>query len=250
MAQIFHRRANAIARATILGAVAAIGALGWAATEIDTSPYLTHQRVVRDQPVPFSHEHHVRGLGLDCRYCHTGVEDSHFAGIPPTKTCMTCHSKIWSDQPILQPLRDSWNTGVPLQWTRVHDLPDFAYFQHDIHIHKGISCYTCHGQVNEMPLMFRSATLQMEWCLRCHREPEKYLRPREEIYNPQFTVNSDVQARYTTPDIKVTDQESLGKELIRLYHIPTMRLDIPTGKADGSKLPYDNRLENCYTCHR
>jgi hypothetical protein len=188
---------------------------------------------VRDQPVPFSHEHHVRDLGLDCRYCHTSVTDSSFAGLPATKTCMTCHSRVWTDAPVLQAVRDSWRDEIPLKWTRVHNLPDFVYFPHDIHVNKGIACVTCHGQVDQMPLMFQASNLQMRWCLGCHRSPQEYLRPRDQVFNMHFVIDDQVKKEYSTPGHPVTDQDSLGRALIDLYHVPT-----------------DGRITNCYTCHR
>jgi len=233
MAQVFHPRANTIARASIAGVVIGISLLALAGAGVDRSPYMTNQGVVRDQPVPFSHEHHVDGLGIDCRYCHTSVTESSFAGLPATKVCMTCHSRIWTDAPILAPVRESWDKGVSLQWTRVHNLPDFVYFQHDIHVNKGIGCVTCHGPVNRMPLMFQQNTLQMKWCLDCHYHPEDNLRPREQVFNTNFVIDDRIKREYSDANHVVTDQTSLGKALIDRYHIPT-----------------DGRLTNCYTCHR
>ena len=176
--QIFHRSSNTIAKASIV-AVAILASVGlWAVLEIAKSPYVTYAGIAKPQPVPFSHQHHVAGLGIDCRYCHTSVETSHFAGIPPTKTCMNCHSQMWVGAPLLEPVRESYRTGKSLVWTRVNDLPDFVYFNHSIHINKGVGCNTCHGPVDRMPLMYKHASLQMEWCIDCHRAPEKYLRPK------------------------------------------------------------------------
>ena len=144
---------------------------------LDRSPYNTGQDVVLMQPVPFSHDHHTAGLGIDCRYCHTTVEKSAFAGIPPTATCMNCHKQIWSDSEMLaagaRELRH--RRADPLD--AVHDLPDFVYFNHSIHVAKGVGCVSCHGRVDQMPLIRRSASLQMRWCLDCHREPERFVRP-------------------------------------------------------------------------
>lgn len=183
MPQIFHPSFNTISRASIFGALFFVAAIGWMLKVVYRSSYMTQVNVVRPQPVPFSHEHHVAGLGIDCRFCHTTVEESAFAGIPPTETCMKCHSQIWSDSPLLEPMRSSFRTGEPLAWTRVHDVPDFAFFNHGIHVQKGIGCATCHGQVDEMPLMWKQNTLHMEWCLECHRAPEKYVRPRDEVFS-------------------------------------------------------------------
>ena len=185
MPQIFHRSTNTISRFSIFGVLFLLVGSLWLVAAINRSAYITEQDVVREQPVPFSHEHHVGGLGIDCRYCHTSVETAAFAGIPPTATCMNCHSQIWSNAPILEPVRASFRDDRPLRWVRVHDLPDFVYFNHSIHVKKGMGCETCHGRVDQMPLMRQVQSLQMEWCLDCHRNPEKYVRPRSEV----FTMN-------------------------------------------------------------
>jgi formamidopyrimidine-DNA glycosylase len=214
--QIFHRSTNTISRATIYGAVFLVAALLWAVLELQRSPYITYAKVARPQPVPFSHQHHVGGLGIDCRYCHTSVERSPFAGIPPTKTCMNCHSQIWTGAPLLEPVRESFRTGKSLVWTRVDDLPDFVYFDHSIHVSKGVGCTTCHGPIAEMPLTWRAGTLYMQWCLECHREPEKYVRPKSEVFNPYYEPPKN--------------QIELGRQLVKEYKIQS--------------------LQNCSTCHR
>ena len=183
MAQIFHRSTNMIARTVLFGAVFFAGVLVWIFMHLDRSAYNTGQGVTINQDVPFSHDHHTAGLGIDCRYCYTSVEEAAYAGIPPTSTCMNCHKLIWNDSPMLEPVRRSWATGDPLEWVRVHDLPDYAYFDHSIHVAKGIGCASCHGRVDEMPLIYQATSLQMEWCLDCHREPERFVRPREEVFN-------------------------------------------------------------------
>ena len=153
MSQIFHRNSNIYSRLSIAALVLFGGALGAALAGLNWSDYNTGRNQFIDQPVQFSHKHHVGGMGIDCRYCHTSVEESAFANIPPTKTCMNCHSQIWATAPILEPVRASFRDGKPLQWTRVHDLPDFVYFNHSIHVKQGVGCATCHGRVDEMPLM-------------------------------------------------------------------------------------------------
>ena len=205
MAQIFHRSTNTISKVSIFGAVFILAALIWFLLAINRSSYVTQASVVQPQPVPFSHKHHVGGLGIDCRYCHTSVEQSAFAGIPSTETCMTCHSQIWSDSPVLEPVRASFRNDTPLKWTRVHDLPDFVYFDHSIHIHKGIGCGTCHGSVGRMPLMWKEETLNMEWCLDCHRHPERFVRPRDQAFNPDWEHPAD--------------QVSAGSRLVLEYDI-------------------------------
>ncbi len=183
MAQIFDRSSNALARMSLVLTGLIVIALGVTLDQLQRSPWVTRQGQRPDQPVPFSHKHHVQGLGLQCQYCHTTVEKSSYAGIPPTKTCMNCHAQIWTNAQLLEPVRQSWATGNSLVWTKVHDLPDFVYFNHEIHVNKGLGCSSCHGRVDEMPLMYAQNTLQMEWCLNCHRNPAKNLRPTSEIYN-------------------------------------------------------------------
>jgi len=184
MAQVFHPAANAVAKTSIVvGALVAGGGLALLVGVIARSPIVTRQHEVRAQPVPFSHAHHVGGMGIDCRYCHTAVERSASAGIPPTKTCMNCHSQIWKESPMLEPVRASLRSDESLQWVKVHDLPDFVYFNHSAHVNKGVGCSTCHGRVDRMPLLRQEASLLMEWCLECHRRPERFLRPRSEVFN-------------------------------------------------------------------
>jgi len=183
MAQVFDRSSNALVRLSLVLTGLIVIALGVTLNELQRSPWVTRQGQRADQPVPFSHKHHVEGLGLQCQYCHTSVEKSSYAGIPPTKTCMNCHSEIWTNAQLLEPVRNSWATGESIQWIRVHDLPDYVYFNHEIHVNKGIGCASCHGRVDEMPLMYEENTLQMEWCLNCHRNPAVNLRPTAEVYN-------------------------------------------------------------------
>lgn len=183
MAQIFDRSSNALARASLVLTGLIVVALGLTLDQLQRSPWVTRQGQRADQPVPFSHKHHVMGLGLQCQYCHTTVEKSSYAGIPPTKTCMNCHSQIWTNANLLEPVRHSWATGESITWTKIHDLPDYVYFNHEIHVNKGLGCSSCHGRVDLMPIMYAQNSLQMEWCLNCHRNPAKNLRPTSEIYN-------------------------------------------------------------------
>src|SRR5437773_8260022 len=191
MSQIFHRSANTISRVSIFGAAFVVAAVLVLTAQVNRSPWVTGARVAREQPIQFSHERHVAGNGIDCRYCHTSVEESAFAGIPPTRTCMNCHSQIFSTSPFLEPVRQSFRANQSIAWTRVHDLPDFVYFNHSIHVRKGVGCATCHGQVDRMPLMRKEASLQMEWCLDCHRRPERYVRPREAVFRVDYTPPAD-----------------------------------------------------------
>jgi hypothetical protein len=191
MAQIFDRSSNALARASLVLTGLIVIALGVTLDQLQRSPWVTRQGQRPDQPVPFSHKHHVQGLGVQCQYCHVTVEKSSYAGIPPTKTCINCHAQIWTNAQLLEPVRTSWATGQSLVWTKVHDLPDFVYFSHEIHVNKGLGCASCHGRVDMMPLMYMQNTLQMEWCLDCHRNPAKNLRPTSEIYNMAWEKPSE-----------------------------------------------------------
>lgn len=219
MSQIFPRKANAIAHMSLIGGLALVALVGWLLLTLMRSSWLTRQNETVEQPVQFSHAHHVGGEGIDCRYCHTSVEKSQFAGIPSTKTCMNCHSNLWTNAPILEPVRASLKNDTPLTWNRVNDLPDFVYFSHQIHVKQGVGCTTCHGPVNKMPLMYQAQSLQMEWCLDCHRAPEKYLRPRDQVFN----------VLYEAP----ADQLALGTRLKREYNVASTE-----------------HLITCSVCHR
>jgi hypothetical protein len=221
MAQIFHRSFNVISRLTIFGAVFVIAFLGWAFYVLAQSPYLTNVGVTRDQPVPFSHAHHVGQLGIDCRYCHDAAEKSSFAGMPPVKTCMNCHEQIWTGSEMLQPVREAYAKGETLPWERVHRLADFAYFNHSVHVNHGVGCASCHGPVNEMPLMYQHGTLLMQWCLDCHRNPEPKLRPKEKVYDIDW-------------------QWGPGKDAIQEGH----------KLAEEFHTPGPRKLTDCSTCHR
>ncbi len=211
MAQLFHRGANNIAKASMVVAIVLGGVVFYAYTQIARSSYLTGRYLEKQQPVQFSHKHHVGDDGIDCRYCHTSVETSASAGIPPTQTCMNCHNQLYADQEYLEPVRASFRDNKPLKWERVHDLPGYAYFNHSIHVAKGVGCSTCHGQIDEMPAVYQENTLQMEWCLSCHRNPEQFIRPKEEIYNMQWKDN-DLTAEQRTKlktDYKIRSRELL-----------------------------------------
>ena len=216
MSQIFHHSTNTLSRLSIFGGIFILAFLVWAWAELNASNYATRANVPIQQPVPFSHEHHVGGLGIDCRYCHTSVENSSVAGIPPTKTCMNCHSQIWTNAQMLEPVRDSFRTDKSIRWIRVHDLPDYVYFNHSIHVAKGVGCTTCHGQVNKMPLMWQQESLQMSWCLNCHRHPERYVRPKTEVFSVAWQPPPD--------------QVEIGRKLVKEYKIQS--------------------LTSCSTCHR
>jgi hypothetical protein len=221
MPQIFHRSFNVVSKVSILGALVILALLAWIGAKVSRSDYVTGVNVIREQPVPFSHDHHVSGLGIDCRYCHTSVEKSAFAGIPSTEICMNCHSQIWDKSPMLAPVRESYRTGRSIPWERVHNLPGFSYFNHSIHVNKGVGCSSCHGRVDLMPLTWQVHTLYMEWCLDCHRHPEDNLRPRDQIFNMAWQPPAN--------------QGEAGEKLIRDYNIDRTTLA---------------RLTSCSTCHR
>ncbi len=241
MAQIFHPSANLVAKTTIFGAVFFLAGGVWIADRVQRSSYVNQTQMAREQPVPFSHKHHVQGLGLDCRYCHGSVETAGFAGLPSTKVCMTCHSQLFADAPLLEPVRASWQSDRSIEWVRVHDLPDFAYFDHSIHVAKGVGCASCHGRVDGMPLVWREHSLDMEWCLACHRAPEQFVRPRERVFDMDWEtpvaraeLGEDVRAaleRRGVASDPVTQAE-LGSTLVEAYGIVT------------------GQLENCSVCHR
>src|SRR6201988_4674024 len=183
MPQIFRHSTNYLALTTIFGAIFILSAALWVTAEISRSGWNTGQHIERQQPIQFSHKHHVGDDGIDCRYCHTSVETSAFAGIPPTKTCMNCHSVLFNNVGYLEPVRESYRTDESIHWTKVHRLADYVYFNHSIHINKGIGCSSCHGSVNQMPLMMQASPLNMQWCLDCHRNPQPNLRPKDQIFN-------------------------------------------------------------------
>ena len=203
---------------SLIGVLALAALVGWLLLTFMRSSWQTRQNEFVEQPIQFSHAHHVGGEGIDCRYCHTSVETSSFAGIPPTKTCMNCHSLLWANAPILEPVRASLKNDTPLTWIRVNDLPDFVYFNHQIHVRQGVGCATCHGPVDKMPLTYQAHSLQMEWCLDCHRAPEKYLRPRAEVFNMAY---------------EAADQLALGMRLKREYNVASVR-----------------HMTSCSVCHR
>jgi hypothetical protein len=215
MKQFFPPGANSLVRFCLLAVVVTLCVAMWLGAMIVRSPYEMMQNVPREQPVAFSHEHHAGGLGIDCRYCHNTVEVSSFANIPPTKVCMNCHREMWAASQELEPVRESYRTGRSIEWTRVHDLPEFVYFNHSVHVHGGIGCSSCHGRIDKMPLTWQAQPLTMEWCLDCHRHPERFVRPRAEVFNMS----------YAPPP----NQIELGERLMREYRL--------------------QRLTSCSTCH-
>ena len=216
MPQIFHRSANTLSKVSLVGLLSVVAGLLLLAMVLGRSSYVTRANEYIEQPIQFSHLHHVGDDGIDCRYCHTSVETSPFAGIPPTKTCMNCHSQLFNTEPILEPVRASFREDKPLHWIRVHDLPDFVYFNHSIHVKKGMGCEVCHGRIDQMPLTLQARSLQMEWCIECHRNPENFVRPRSEV----------TTMGYRPP----VPQAVIGPQLVKEYGIQS--------------------LTSCSTCHR
>jgi hypothetical protein len=216
MSQLFRPRANAVIRSVFAGGGGFLVFAAWALIVVMRSDFVTGANTNIEQPVQFSHTHHVAGIGIDCRYCHSTVEESAFANIPPIKTCMNCHSQIWATSPFLEPIRASFRTGQAIQWVRVHNLPDFVYFNHSIHVRKGVGCETCHGRIDQMPGIYQARSLQMEWCLDCHRAPERYVRPREAVTTMGY--------------VPAVSQAELGPQLVEQYNIQSMT--------------------SCSTCHR
>ncbi len=216
MAQVFGPSANSLARFTLGGTVLAAILLFIAGELYVRSGYITDVGRPFDQPIPFSHKHHVTDDGIDCRYCHTTVETSSFAGMPSTSTCMNCHSEVWAQSPTLAPVEESYDTGQPIVWNRVNNMPGFVYFDHSIHVNKGVGCSTCHGQVDQMPLTFKTQSMQMSWCLDCHTNPAHFVRPESEVFNMSWQPPAN--------------QDQMGEDLVRAYHI-------------------ESRI-SCDTCHR
>jgi hypothetical protein len=219
MRQLFAPGADAILRLALLVIVLGGAVFLVIAATVSRSDYVSMVGVAPKQPVPFSHKHHAGELGIDCRYCHTTVETEASAGLPPTTTCMTCHSQIWTGAPMLAPVRDSLANDEPLHWTRVNQLPAYVYFNHAIHITKGVGCSTCHGTVDRMQMTYRARAFHMDFCIACHRNPSPNLRPLEQIWNMSWTP----------PD----DQASAGAALFRKYHVRGAR-----------------ELTDCSICHR
>ncbi|ASK34339.1 cytochrome C [Alcanivorax sp. N3-2A] len=223
MPQVFRPRANALAWTVLIIAAALLVVAVCLAAHYFSSPYYSGVDRTPPQPVPFSHKHHVGELGLDCRYCHTSVEDSSFAGVPESEVCMTCHSQLWTNAGLLAPVRDSLKNDRPLRWQRVHDLPDYVHFDHSAHVNHGVPCQACHGRVDEMPLTTQKKTLFMQFCLDCHRNPAPHLRPPDAVFEIGWQpagVPSEARQRY-------------GERLMARYHTPTTE-----------------RLTDCSLCHQ
>jgi hypothetical protein len=216
VAQVFGPGTNSLARFSLVGSIVGVALLFGALEVYVRSPYVTAAGQPVDQPVPFSHKHHVTDDGIDCRYCHTTVETSSFAGMPSTQTCMNCHSQIWAQSPALEPVRQSFLTGQPIRWNRVNNVAGFVYFDHSIHVQKGVGCSSCHGRIDQMPLTYKAQSFQMSFCLDCHQNPAHFIRPESEVFNMAWQPPAN--------------QDELGRQLVQMYHVQ-------------SKI-------SCSTCHR
>jgi hypothetical protein len=191
------------------------------------TPFVTDERIELAQPVQFDHRHHSWENGIDCRFCHTSVESSPNAGLPPTDRCLGCHGQVWNKSPRLEPVRQAFFTRLPIPWVKVHELPDFVYFDHSIHVGKGVGCVTCHGRVDQMPAVRQHASLTMTWCLDCHRDPAPNLRPKSEITNMLWRSGEhDPELEHAEslpdPDRKLyasLDAHALGQRLLQDYDV-------------------------------
>ncbi len=248
-AQVFRERANTVARFSLVASGIVILGGGLSLAAFTRSPANTKVAVPKDQPIPFSHQHHAWELGIDCRYCHVTVEKSQYAGIPPSETCMSCHSQIWTNSPLLEPVRQSYETGTPLRWTQVNKVPEFVYFNHSIHVSRGVNCNTCHGPIQEMQITWKGNAFQMSWCLQCHRAPERYLykdhahperSPRQQVFDLYWKIQAGEE---------LTDRE---KELKRGEDpFKDDPKEVEEGKALVKKLGVRvAQLADCSVCHR
>ena len=260
MAQLFGPNTNTYAKVSLLLAAGAPLTVFYLGSTITRSSYNTHVGIPLDQPIPFSHKHHAFELGIDCRFCHTSVEEGAIAGLPTTEVCMTCHSQVWTNSPLLAPLREGWESGVPIEWVKVNRVPDFVYFDHSIHIVRGINCNTCHGPVQQMQITFKGQTFHMSWCLECHRNPEKFMYEMEEGMEPRAQV-FELYSKLSRGE-KLTPFENAMKEG-RYAHVPDDIAHeglVPSEEggppmSEGVRLMKERKvakaeLTDCWVCHR
>lgn len=251
MGQIFKPSANSVARASLLGVAIVPVAVGLGVAALSRSPFNTKVDVPLNQPVPFSHQHHAYELGIDCRYCHTSVEKSSYAGLPATETCMSCHSQIWTNSPLLEPVRQSYETNTPIKWNKVNKLPQFVFFNHSIHVNRGLNCNTCHGPVTNMQITWKGNSFQMAWCLQCHRAPERYLykdhetpnmTPRQQVFNLYWKLQEQGVTKMTPREQDLVQGEYQGS---------SDREDVAEGKKIVSEYGVKvQQLADCWICHR
>jgi hypothetical protein len=251
MAQVFKPSANSVAAVALLGVALGVPAVWLSLAGLSRSPANTKVDVAINQPVPFSHSHHTTELGIDCRYCHTAVEKSPFAGLPSTETCMSCHSQIWTNSPLLEPVRQSFETGKPIRWNYVNSIPQFVYFNHSIHIARGINCNICHGPINNMNITWRGNSFQMAWCLQCHRAPERYIYdlkdpgqepPRQQVFDFYWKLQEH-------------GTEGMSEKEMALARGKFNGSDNPEDKAKGEEMVKKlgikvQQLSDCNVCHR
>lgn len=230
MANFFPRSSNWIAL-KIFVIVLVLGNAVTAGVWYYFTPKYTRQGYQPIQPIPFPHDIHVKQLGMDCRYCHSFVEVAAHSNVPNTQVCMNCHSQVQKDNPKLQPLRDSWKTGQPIQWVQIHKTPGFAYFNHSVHVNRGISCISCHGSVNVMPVVYHQQPQSMSWCLECHRAPEEYLRPESEVFNLD----------YKRPASEAYNQD---------WRPPIDKEQLDAGRKLKEELKINPPVQTCAGCHR
>jgi hypothetical protein len=246
MPQIFPKAVNPIARVIVLGFPLLLGSAGLTGAAFYRSSYATGVDEILPQPVAFSHAHHVGQLGIDCRYCHTSVEHSSSANIPPTKTCMNCHQQIWQGADMLAPVRESYRQDKPIEWNRVHNVPHYVYFNHSIHIAKGVGCVECHGRVDQVNLTKQHVTLLMEWCIDCHRQPENFLRPRSEVFSMTWTP---AKGGVWKPEDFFHPESAAARELIGKPR-PTSQRELGELLKEQYKVRDKVTLTNCSMCHR
>ncbi|HEY0867325.1 MAG TPA: cytochrome c3 family protein [Fimbriimonas sp.] len=252
MAQIFKPSANVIASVSLIGLATVPLAAGLGVAALSRSPANTKVNVPLNQPVPFSHQHHAWELGIDCRYCHTSVEKSGFAGLPASETCMSCHSQIWTNAPLLEPVRQSYATNTPLKWNKVNKVPEFVFFDHSIHVARGVQCNTCHGPVNNMNMTYKGNSFQMAWCLQCHRAPERYLykdkaapagqTPRQQVFRLYWKLQEQGVKGLSPREVDLVSggdgasdaggDKTEGRKLINKYGVKVQQ------------------LADCWICHR
>lgn len=248
MPNVFKPSSNTAAKLSLILGGALPVALLYAGSSITRSPSNTSVGVGIDQPVFFSHKHHAIELGIDCRFCHVSVEDSKVASVPPTETCMTCHSQIWTNSPLLEPVRKSWELGKPLVWNKVNKLPEFVYFDHSIHIARGISCNACHGPIQNMQMTFKGHDLSMAWCLECHREPEKYIRELAPGHSPQQQV-FEFYKKLQTSGTHDMNQADFG--LLEGHGRFESKELVEKGQELLEKFKVNKKqLMDCWICHR
>jgi hypothetical protein len=252
--QVFPPYANTLATTSLFLGAALPLALMVTGSQVTNSSANTKVDVPLDQPVPFSHRHHATELGIDCRFCHSTVETNAHASVPSTEVCMTCHSQIWTNSPNLAPIRDSWETNTPIQWNKVNAVPDFVYFNHSVHVNRGVSCNHCHGAIQDMPITAKGNSFRMAWCLECHRQPEKYLYSSEEVEKGAQTPRQQVFELYRkiSNGQKLTDQEyklaqGAGQRMPEdeVHEKSGLKALKERGVVNNSK-----QLADCYVCHR